>query len=98
MKMNIRVRPIGPCVESETLLRFIIKKCAGIIGQNRQSLPPIWVSLTLAAVAHDARILQPTQANHRLVFCLTRNDSGDVPEYFLASTGSARWSDKLPSG
>ncbi len=53
MKMNIKVRPIGPCIESEVLLRFIIKKCAEIIGQNRQSLPRIWVSLTLAAVAHD---------------------------------------------
>ena len=53
MKMNIKVRPIGPCIESEVLLKFIIKKCAEIIGQNRQSLPRIWVSLTLAAVAHD---------------------------------------------
>ncbi len=54
MKMNIVVKPTGPCVSAETLLKFIVKKCAEIIGQNRQSLPPIWVSLTLAAVAHDA--------------------------------------------
>jgi hypothetical protein len=53
MRMNIRVRPVGPSVEPETLLKFIIKKCAEIIGQNRQSLPRIWVALTLAAVAHD---------------------------------------------
>ena len=53
MKLNIVATPIGPCVESETLLKFIIKKCAEIIEQNRESLPRIWVSLTLAAVAHD---------------------------------------------
>ena len=32
MKMNIKVHPIGPCVESETLLKFVIKKCAEIRG------------------------------------------------------------------
>jgi len=53
MRMNIRVQPVGPCIESEVLLKFIIKKCAEIIRQNRQSLPRIWVSLTVAAVAHD---------------------------------------------
>ncbi len=53
MKMTIMARPIGPCIESEVLLKFIIKKCHEIIEQNRESLPRIWVSLTLAAVAHD---------------------------------------------
>jgi len=54
MKLNITAVPIGPSIEPEVLLRFVIAKCAEIIEQNRQSLPPIWVSLTLAAVAHDA--------------------------------------------
>ncbi len=53
MKMTITARPIGPCVDSEVLLKFIIKKCAEIIGQNRQSLPRIWVALALAAVSAD---------------------------------------------
>jgi len=53
MKMNITVHPTGPSIEPETLLKFVIAKCAEIIEQNRQSLPRIWVSLALAAVAHD---------------------------------------------
>ena len=53
MKMTIMARPIGPCVQSETLLRFIIEKCEEIIEQNRQNLPKIWVALTLAAVSPD---------------------------------------------
>jgi len=53
MKMHITVRPIGPSVDSEVLLKFIIKKCQEVIGQNRQNLPPIWTALTLAAVSHD---------------------------------------------
>jgi len=53
MKMHIMARPTGPCIESEVLLRFIIKKCREVIEQNRENLPPIWTALTLAAVAHD---------------------------------------------
>ncbi len=53
MRMNIRVQPVGPSVDSETLLRFIIAKCTEIIEQNRQNLPRIWVALTLAAVSPD---------------------------------------------
>src|SRR5208283_1920055 len=53
MKLNIVATPTGPGIAPELLLKFVIKKCKEIIGQNRQSLPPIWVSLTLAAVAHD---------------------------------------------
>ncbi len=90
MKMNIRVQPVGPSVDSETLLKFIIKKCAEIIEQNRQNLPRIWVALTLAAVSPRRRILHGTQANHLFV-CLTRNNSGHVPEHFPAITESARW-------
>ena len=53
MKMIIRARPIGPSIEAEVLLKFIIKKCHEIMGQNRQSLPLIWVALALAAVSPD---------------------------------------------
>jgi hypothetical protein len=53
MRMNIRVRPVGPAVEPETLLKFVIKKCQEVIEQGRESLPPIWASLVLSAVAHD---------------------------------------------
>ena len=53
MRMNIRVQPVGPSVESETLLKFVIKKCKEIIEQNRQNLPRIWVALTLSAVSPD---------------------------------------------
>ena len=53
MKMIINARPVGPCVDSEVLLKFVIAKCTEIIEQNRQSLPRIWVALALAAVAHD---------------------------------------------
>src|SRR5208283_3514895 len=53
MKMIINARPVGPCVDSEVLLKFVIAKCTEIIEQNRQSLPRIWVALALSAVAHD---------------------------------------------
>ena len=53
MKMIIRARPTGPTLESETILKFIIKKCREVIEQNRENLPPIWTALTLASVAHD---------------------------------------------
>ncbi len=77
MKMNITVHPTGPSIEPETLLKFVIAKCTEIIGQNRQSLPPICVSLTLAAVAHDEEfydqikqiISSSTSAEQILVMC-----------------------------
>src|SRR5271157_2573727 len=53
MRMTIIARPTGPTLESETILKFIIKKCQEVIEQNRENLPPIWTALTLAAVAHD---------------------------------------------
>ncbi len=53
MKMTINVTPIGPSLESEVLLRFIIKKCHEIMGQNRENLPRIWTALALAAVSPD---------------------------------------------
>jgi len=53
MKMNIRVRPTGPSMKPEVLVKFIIKKCQEVIGQKRKKLAPIWVALALAAVAHD---------------------------------------------
>ena len=53
MRMNIRVQPVGPSVDSETLLRFVIAKCTEVIEQNRTELPRMWVSLTLAAVSPD---------------------------------------------
>ncbi len=53
MKMTIRAHPVGPSTEPQVLLKFIVKKCQEIIEQNRESLPRIWVALTLAAVAHD---------------------------------------------
>jgi hypothetical protein len=53
MKMTITVRPSGPSIESEVLLKFIIRKCHEIMGQNRENLPRIWVALALAAIAHD---------------------------------------------
>ncbi len=53
MKLNIVATPTGPCMAPELLLKFVIKKCQEVIQQGRESLPRIWVSLTLAAVAHD---------------------------------------------
>jgi len=53
MKMNIMVHPVGPAMEAETLLEFVIAKCAEVIEQGRKNLPRIWVSLALSAVAHD---------------------------------------------
>ena len=91
MKMNIRARPIGPAVESETLLKFVIKKCHEIIEQNRQSLPRIWVSLALAAVAHDQEFYKELKQIIDSSSASPETDSGDVPEHFLTSTGSARW-------
>ncbi len=53
MKMIIRARPVGPSIESEVLLKFVIAKCSEVIEQNRENLPRIWVALTLAAVSPD---------------------------------------------
>ena len=84
MKMTIMARPTGPCMESETLLKFIIKKCQEIIEQNRQNLPRIWVALALAAVAHDQEFYNQLK---QIISssASAETDSGDVQEHFPAS-------------
>ncbi|MGO9566621.1 MAG: hypothetical protein ACLP5H_03670 [Desulfomonilaceae bacterium] len=96
MKMIIRARPTGPCIESELLLKFIIKKCQEVIQQGRESLPRIWVSLTLAAVAHDhefydqlKQVISPSASvekilvmcNHIFLPALDRLDGVQTPEW-----------------
>jgi hypothetical protein len=53
MKMNILVRPSGPSMDAELLVKFVMKKCQEVLAQNRKKLAPIWTVLALAAVSHD---------------------------------------------
>ncbi len=59
MKMIISARPIGPCMESETLLKFIIKKCHEIIEQNRREPSPDMGIPDSSCSCPRRRILQP---------------------------------------
>lgn len=79
MKMIIRARPVGPSIESEVLLKFIKKKCQEVIEQNRQSLPRIWVALTLAAVSPDEEFYKDlkqvvsSSASPETILCMCQN-------------------------